>query len=334
MVDLSTLSMTEIIRLQNLLQQELTRRFERYMALGFSDIVGSTLYFERFGDAAGRRLQQLHIDLLNECLPPSESRIVDTAGDGAFLAFSGAEAAIAALIEFHQRISRENATRSREHQLQVRIGAHWGPVLTDGVAVSGDSVNLCARVAASSELGEIRLTREMFKELPGRHRLSCRPLGMVELKGILRPTELLALEWRDRAVYPTRVRIEETGEELHLPQQDIISFGRLREHEGALANDIALALPDPMQTQQISRWHFELRRFSDGFRLRALSSAVTEVDGVPVAKGQEVPIKPGSKARIARVMTLLFTSPPRRSLAESSGDTRTVNEPNAGAASL
>jgi class 3 adenylate cyclase len=331
MVDFSTLSMTEIIRLQNLLQQELTRRFERYVALGFSDIAGSTPYFERFGDAAGRRLQQLHIDLLNECLPPSQGRIVDTAGDGAFIAFSDAEAAIASLIEFHKRISRENATRSREHQLQVRIGAHWGPVLTDGVAVSGDSVNLCARVAASSEVGEIRVTREMFKELPTRHRLSCRPLGMVELKGILRPTELLALEWRDHAVYPTRVRIEETGEEMPLPQQDVIGFGRLREHEGAMANDIALALPDPLHTQQISRWHFELRRLPDGFRLRALSSAVTEVDGVPVAKGQEAPIKPGSRARIARVMTLVFASPPRPSLTDGSLDTRLTSEPNADA---
>ena len=267
MLDFSTLSMTEIIRLQNVLQQELTRRFERYLALGFSDIVDSTPYFARFGDAAGRRVQQLHLDLLNECLPGSQGRIVDTAGDGAFIAFSGAEAAIASLIEFQKRISRENATRSREHQLQVRIGAHWGPVLTDGVAVAGDAVNLCARLAASSEVGEIRLTREMFKELPARHKLSCRPLGVVELKGILRPVDALALEWRDRSVYPTRVRIEETGEEVSLPQQDVISFGRLRGHEGALANDVALTLPDPMQMQQISRWHFELRRLPDGFRL-------------------------------------------------------------------
>ena len=333
MVDFSTLSMTEIIRLQNVLQQELTRRFERYVALGFSDIVGSTPYFARFGDAAGRRLQQLHLDLLNECLPGSQGRIVDTAGDGAFIAFSGAEAAIASLIDFQKRISRENATRSREHQLQVRIGAHWGPVLTDGVAVSGDAVNLCARLAASSEVGEIRLTREMFNELPARYKLGCRPLGVVELKGILRPVDVLALEWRDRSVYPTRVRIEETGEEATLPQQDVISFGRLRGHEGALANDVTLTLPDPLQMQQISRWHFELRRLPDGFRLRALSSAMTEVDGVPVAQGQEVLIKPGSKVRIGRVLSLTFVSPPRTSLDDGSGDTRLVSEPNADAAS-
>ena len=54
MIDFSTLGMTEIIRLQNQLQQELTRRFERPLALVFFDIVGTTPYFGRFGDAAGR----------------------------------------------------------------------------------------------------------------------------------------------------------------------------------------------------------------------------------------------------------------------------------------
>jgi len=38
------------IRLQNELQQELTRRFLRHAALAFSDIVGSIEYFARFGE--------------------------------------------------------------------------------------------------------------------------------------------------------------------------------------------------------------------------------------------------------------------------------------------
>ena len=123
-MDLSKFGMVDIIRLQNQLQQELTLRFERSMTLVFSDIVASTPYFARFGDAAGRQLQQLHLDLLQECLPPHEGRIVDTAGDGAFLAFPGADAGIAAMIAFETALSRENLTRARDHQMQVRIGAH------------------------------------------------------------------------------------------------------------------------------------------------------------------------------------------------------------------
>lgn len=327
MIEFDTLSMTEIIRLQNLLQQELTRRFERHVALVFSDIVGSTPYFARFGDVSGHQLQQLHIDLLNQCLPAHQGRVVNTAGDGAFLAFPSANAATDAIIEFQRLISSANATRAREHQLQVRIGMHWGPVLTDGVVISGDSANLCARVAASASVGEIRVTRDVFQNLTPQHKINCQPLGVVELKGISRQIELLALDWRDRALFPTILRIEETEEEFVLPQQDIISFGRLREHEGTLANDVVLALPDPLLARQISRWHFELRRFADGLRVRAVSDGATEVDGKRVAKGQEVPIKPGSKVRVARVVTVTFDSAPMESVPESFDATMIAGKP-------
>lgn len=309
MQDFGTLSMAEIIRLQNELQQELTRRFQRHAALAFSDMVGSTQYFARFGDAAGRQLQQLHVDLVGECLSRHQGRLVDTAGDGAFVTFPAADAAIGALVELQTAVSRANAARSRDHQLRLRMGAHWGPVLTDGVAVSGDAVNLCARVAGCAEPGEIRLTREMFQESSAAHRLKCRSLGAAELKGVARQLELFVLDWRDRELFPTHIRIEETADERRLPDQDIISFGRLREHEGAAANDVVLTLEDPQRALQISRWHFELRRFPDGFRLRPLSDRQTEVDGAPVPKNGEVAVKAGSKVRVARVLTLTLLSP-------------------------
>ncbi|HKA40543.1 MAG TPA: adenylate/guanylate cyclase domain-containing protein [Burkholderiales bacterium] len=303
--------MTEIIRLQNQLQQELTRRFERPLAIAFSDIVGSTQYFARFGDAAGRQLQQLHIDLVSACLPKREGRIVDTAGDGALLAFPTTDGAADALIELQQLVSLENANRARDHQLQVRIGLHWGPVLTDGNVVSGDSVNLCSRVAASANIDEIRLTREVFQNLRLQHRLNCRLVGPVELRGASRQIELLSLDWRDHSIFPTMVRIEETGEQFDLPRQDIISFGRLREHDGTLANDVVLAPADPVQARQISRWHFELRRFADGFRVRPVSDGITEVNGEQVTKGHEVPIRPGASIRVAQLLTITLASPPR-----------------------
>ena len=193
--------------------------------------------------------------------------------------------------------------------MQVRIGVHCGPVLTDDVVVSGDSVNLCSRVAASAAVGEIRITRDVFQDLALAHRLNCRPLGPVDLKGVSRQIELLTLDWRDHSMFPVLFRIEETGEEVLLPQQDIISFGRLREHEGTLANDVILTLPDPLLARQISRWHFELRRLADGFRLRPLSDGATEVDGERVRKGEEAAIKPGSRVRVAAVLTLEFASP-------------------------
>ena len=323
-MDLSTLTMTEIIRLQNQLQQELTRRFERQMLLVFTDIVGSTPYFARFGDAAGRQLQQLHFDLLGQCFGPAQGRIVDTAGDGAFCAFPDADAAVRGLIKLQQRMAQENAARGRQHQMQLRMGMHWGSVLSDGVAVSGDAVNLCARVASSSEPGEIRLTRQVFQELGPAHRLMCRSLGSVMLKGVAAPVEVIALDWRDASLFPRRLRIEETGEEISLPQQDIVSFGRLPEHDGQRANDVVLSHPEPELSRQISRWHFELRRVPEGLRVRALSDNGTEVDGVMAARGVDTPVVSGTRIRVSEVLTLCLVGPQRMTVDEDADSTMMV----------
>jgi class 3 adenylate cyclase len=85
-MDLERMTLTEIIQLQNELSKTLQRRFGRDVALVFTDVVDSTPYFQRFGDEAGRRLLQRHLDLLREVVAAHGGRIVDTAGDGAFSA--------------------------------------------------------------------------------------------------------------------------------------------------------------------------------------------------------------------------------------------------------
>lgn len=307
-LDLGSLSMTEIVRLQNLLQQELTRRFETSAAICFSDIAGSTPYFQRFGDSAGRQLQQLHIDLLNAELTAHDGRLVDTAGDGAVSYFPSASDAAAAMTSLQHRLTDANAHRARDHQLVLRIGMHFGRVLTDGIQVTGDVMNLCARIAGSAEPGEVRLSRILFQELDIAQRLKCRPLGDVELKGVGRSLALLTLDWLDRSRFPSAVRVRETGALIELPLQDIVSFGRMDIIEGMSANDIVLSLPDAMATRQISRWHFELRRRPDGYRLRAVSNHVTSVDGQMLQSGEEVTVGPGSTVNLSGVMTLDFVA--------------------------
>ncbi|MFN7131780.1 MAG: adenylate/guanylate cyclase domain-containing protein [Myxococcales bacterium] len=312
---IATLGMTDIIRLQNLLSKELTRRFEKPMAVAFSDVVGSTEYFARFGDEAGRRLQQRHFDLLNQAVPAKGGRVVDTAGDGAFLAFPSVDAAIESLIDFQKRVSLDNLNHPRNHQMSVRTGIHFGPVLTDGQAVTGDAVNLGSRVTSTASGGELRLTRDAYLACTNfGHRLLCRGMPPMNLKGISRPVDLLVLEWRDLSLFPASVVLEETGETFTLPPLDTITFGRLKEHDGVLANDIVLALPDPRASQQISRWHFELRRRADGFLFHLITEQRTEVDGAPVSKGQQVKLKPDSTVKISNVATLRFVPNPSRQL--------------------
>lgn len=307
-IDPETISLTELIQLQNRLSETLKRRFERPRALAFTDVVGSTPYFARFGDEAGRRLQQRHLDTLREVLPIGDGYIVDTAGDGAFTCFPYVEGAVAAMGELQRRILTSNVPFERPHRLSVRVGIHYGPVLTDGHQVAGDSVNLCARVASSAGGGEIRITRGAFHELPNHLRVRCEDPQLVELKGVPNPVEVLRFEWLDRTVFPEVLIIEDTGARLVLPSMDLIRVGRVREVNGVHANDVVLSHPDPEVARRISRWHFELHRQPDGFRLRSLSDQSTVVDGVFVPKGESVPVTPSSMVVVSGVLTLRFGS--------------------------
>jgi adenylate cyclase len=304
--DLETMSLTEIIRLREQLSEVLLRRFERPLALAFTDVVGSTAYFAEFGDEAGRGLMQRHLDHLQQVLPAHEGRIVDTAGDGAFMCFRSVDQAVNALTEINRQILMANAARPAQHHLTVRAGIHWGPVLTDGVVVSGDAVNLCARVTSTGQPKEIRLTKQAFLELSGPHRIVCNTLPPAELKGIPRPVEMMLFRWDQRAPVPTWIQVRESGERIPLPEKPVITFGRLKEHHGMQANDIVLLPANPQHQAMISRWHFEIRHAIDGLQLGALSDQTTEVDGRLVPKGTTAPVKVGSVVVLAGVMTLEF----------------------------
>ena len=304
-----SLGMTEIIRLQSVLSLALRQRFERKGAIAFSDIVGSTRYFSTFGDEAGRRLQQRHIDLLQQAVAGSGGWIVDTAGDGAFLFFPEMSAAARSLVSFMRQIAADNADRERDHRLAVRIGIHYGSVLSDGVQVTGDAVNFCSRVASSAGPGEIHLTKDAFHAcVETEYRSRCRIVTPATFNGIEGTVELLSLRWRDDAVFPTRVLFD-TGEAHVLPDQDVVSFGRQATGSAAPGNDIVLRGANEAATKAISRWHFQLLRRADRVAVRALTDALTEVNGRRLAKGEEVAIWPGDRVRVGGVLTLCFEAP-------------------------
>src|SRR5262245_3178591 len=304
------LSMEEIVRLQNALSQALVRRFQKPLALAFTDIVGSTAYFVRFGDEAGRKLQQRHVDLVQRAILEFRGRVVGTEGDGAFLCFPEIDDAGAAMIEVQKSIALDNDSRAVQERLAVRMGCHWGLVLTDEVQVSGDAVNFCSRVAGSANAGEIRLSHDALQGLKDKRlRLKCRGLPPVALKGIDQPTAVFALDWHDRTIFPARVRFED-GRILPLPSQDIVRFGRLEELDGVRVNDIVLQVTDPFHKNRVSRWHFELQRGSAGYLLRSVAKASTEVDGQLVSTGEAAAVREGTRVRVGGVLTLEFLGEP------------------------
>ena len=307
--DLDRMGLEAMIDLRAQLQQAIVERFERQRALAFTDLVGSTRYFQAKGNTAGLGLQRLHERLLAEVVSQSGGRIVDLQGDGAFSCFPQAADAVQTLGALQRAFVQHNRTRPNDERAQLRCSVHWGPVLTDGTIVRGDAVNLCARLNALASPGELLLSRGVFLELPHDLRLKCRAHGVHELAGALEPIEALRFHWSDDPEPPARVRLVELERVLDLPAKPVITFGRLGSSGGPQANDVVLRLPDAERSKRVSRWQFELRRSPEGYLLRQVSAKETEVDGACVREGQEAPVRVGSVVRVANVLTLEFLAP-------------------------
>lgn len=298
----------QLLQLRNEVSRIINRRFRRHRALAFTDIVGSTSFYQNYGDEAGQALMERHLELLDRLLPQHEGRLVETTGDGTFTCYPTVEEAAATLMELQRTLTWENFEDPGDRKLRLRAGIHWGAVLEDQELVTGDAVNLCARVTALAREAEIVITRSAFIELPSHRRPLVSPLPPAALKGIEGKVEVLQLHWRDPSLFPRRVLVQETGEQFVLPDQDKVTFGRLATQEDGMKNDIVLTHPDAERRRRVSRWHFTLISHPEGYRIRNLSSRSTKVNGVELPQEGELPVRAGDRVLVADVLTLVFVN--------------------------
>lgn len=303
-----TMQLRELLNARNELSRIINRKFKHTLALCFCDIVGSTQYMARFGDEAGQAIMQRLMVLVAKALPVGQGSLVETTGDGAFLTWTSVENAVKSLLALRKEIDQDNFDIPGEQRLAVRIGLHWGNALADGDLVTGENVNLTARVTALADDGQIVMTRAAYNELSPNGRPPARALPPQILKGIPVPIETVVLDWRDPHAFPRRMRVLETGDEFELPDRDNLSFGRTAASETEKENDVVLTHPDATVRQKVSRRQFQLVRHPDGWRLRLLSDRPVEVNGNAIQKGMEAEVRSGSVVRIAGVLSLMFLS--------------------------
>jgi predicted ATPase len=118
---------------------------------------------------------------------------VDWAGDGAFLAFSGARNAIAAAAEIQRALSAE--PWPTDGVVRVRMGMHTGEPERLDHGYLGLDVHVAARICAAGHGDQVvvsQATREVAGEEPMAG-LSFRPLGRHRLKDVPDPLQLFQL---------------------------------------------------------------------------------------------------------------------------------------------
>ncbi len=181
------------------LDRALMEQHAREVALLFTDIVGSTAYFEQHGDLAGLELVQRHNALLFPVVAAHAGWIVKTIGDAIMAVFEEPAGAVRCAVQMQQVLARANAEAGGE-PIRIRVGAHFGRALVDDAKdVYGDAVNTAARVVNEADGGQIVISCALASRLPEDLGQVLVPWGSFQPKGKAEPLPVVLVHWEDGA---------------------------------------------------------------------------------------------------------------------------------------
>ncbi len=125
------------------------------VTLMFTDLRGSTSFYEEVGDAPAYGRVQHHFAYLVELIEKNNGSVVKTIGDAVMAVFGSAQEGVAAALQIQQNIDTLNADAKTAERLVIKIGVHSGPAivvnLNDRLDYFGRTVNVAARIQGLSE---------------------------------------------------------------------------------------------------------------------------------------------------------------------------------------
>jgi class 3 adenylate cyclase len=159
----------------------------------FTDIVTSTDLVGVIGDDDWSELLGWHDRELRAAFAEHRGEVVNTTGDGFFVAFDRTQEAIECAIDIQRRLVRHR----RDHGFapSVRIGLHRAEATRRGRDYAGRSVNIAARVGAAAGRDELLVTFEALQDLDAANIALSEPREL-SLKGVREPVGVRAVNWR------------------------------------------------------------------------------------------------------------------------------------------
>ena len=161
----------------------------------FSDIQGSTSYFERNGDVEGLAMVQRHNKLLFPAIEGAGGRVVKTIGDAIMACFKDPVRAVGAAIRMQQVLEGDRKKQdSEDEHIHIRVALHKGLGLEKDNDVFGDVVNATAKVQQQAEPDQILIT-DVLLDAAKQANAQCAKLGRAQMKGKDEAIDVYAVAW-------------------------------------------------------------------------------------------------------------------------------------------
>jgi class 3 adenylate cyclase len=153
----------------------------RLAAILAADISGYSALMGADEETTVRDLKS-HQAVLLPLVAVNGGRIIDTAGDGILAEFSSVLNAVTCAVVMQDVMEERNGGMPPSRRMQFRIGINQGDVLSDGIKLYGDGVNLAVRLEAMAPPGSICISGKVYDEVRGRLGVGFDDMGEQGLK--------------------------------------------------------------------------------------------------------------------------------------------------------
>lgn len=173
-------------------------KYRRNLTVLFTDIKGSTAYFEKYGDAAGLLMVSQCNDKLSDITVAHGGKVIKTIGDAVMASFDDCAEAVQASIEMQEAIFADARTKSESDRVSIRIGMNFGPGIVKSNDVFGDVVNVASRVESVGSPEQIVISDTVYEKVNPLNKFKITYLGRYSLKGKGENRDLYEVQWTSR----------------------------------------------------------------------------------------------------------------------------------------
>src|SRR5262249_49254888 len=167
----------------------------------FTDLAGSTAFFDQFGDTAGVKWIEEHNTIVFPQVKAHDGTVVKTIGDSVMAHFPSPVKAVQAGAAILRSLAAANQSKDPKDRMYVRVALHHGLGYLRGGDVFGDVVNVAARIAKKCLPGQILVSEAVYLNAHENAGMAMKAVGWFQFRGKTSVEQLYEAMWTDEVAY-------------------------------------------------------------------------------------------------------------------------------------
>ena len=188
------------------IERVIKSHFSKTVAVMFTDIKGSTSFYEVRGDLEGRAMVHRHNEIVIPNITSHHGTLIKTIGDATLSFFEHPFNALHSAMAIQQALHDYNLDKTQTDQIHVKIGLNYGTGIVQQDDIYGDVVNVASRMVSVAAAGEIIIPEDFYRRMRGNDEFIFRYVDTVTVKGKQEPFRTYRLLWNKEELFIRKLR--------------------------------------------------------------------------------------------------------------------------------